>query len=210
MKQFLRTYEPQIVAASFLVALLGYGIWMILSVSAHLSAPTTAIVTAAIYTLGRRSSLQQIYRVAFASGTVTTGFLWLFSNTQPIPNALPTEAIEAWAIIVGWGITAFTILIAAAIELLPRNYFTVIPKHPKRKRIIDYVVGILGTSLFCFLTALILSRVGHVLTSPAELQENIIGIIWMGPFFGWLLTWMFRSQNSSVWTPPKDPRLQKR
>ena len=201
-KDFWGQHKDHVLDAGSLAVFVFFAIWVMVWHSAHLAAPTAAIASAAIATYERHTSIRAAYRLAVAIGLLATGFMWLLSTTEKRSELAPANAAEGWIIIAGWGITAGTVVIATLAAVLPVNYFTRIPRNPKRKLLIDYTVGVTIPTIAMIPTIAILGIIETSIGKPGELAESIPALIFFAPLYGWFLTYALRAKSTSVWTPP--------
>ena len=203
MGQFWDQHKDKDFDVLMLVTLGGFAIWVMGWQSAHLGAPTAAIASGAMAAYERHSRMPGAYRLAIALGLLATGFMWLLSTTEERGLA-PANAIEGWIIITGWGITAATVVLATLATVLPTNYFTRIPKHPKRKLIADYTAGFCIPILVMIPTIAVLGIVETSIGRPGDLDESVPAMIFYAPVNGLVLTMGLRRKPFSIWRHPTD------
>ena len=209
MRDWWKLHKDRAWDIGILVAISSFTIWVIGWQSAHLAAPTAAIATTAIATYERHTTVRKAYSLVFVMGMIATGFMWLLSTTKERLHLAPASAAEGWIIMIGWGITVSTIITATLLTIVPVNYFTRIPRHPKGKLLFDYTVGV-GISIVVMIPTIAIMRiVENSVGQPGDVQEATSALFLLAPMYGWFFTYALRNKPSSVWRPPTDTIEQK-
>lgn len=206
----LKLYEAQILDTGILAAISGFAFWVVAWHSAHLAAPTVAIATAAIATYKDHTAVKKVYELVFVIGMIVTAFMWLISTTEGRTQLAPASPAEGWVIVIGWAITVYTIMTATLLTLLPVNYFTRIPKHPKRKMLFDYTAGIVASVMVTIPSIAVMLIVETSIGQPGDVQESAAALVLLAPLYGCLFTYALRNKPSSVWSPPADATERKK
>ena len=204
IKTLWELQSAEIIDWLFIIFAITFSLFVIWEESAHLSAPTVAVSTALVASIRTRKLLKKVRSAAVGTGVVVTGFLWMLSTTEPMPDPPMTTTTQAWIILIGWNLTAVTILGATLGTTIPRNYFTRIPTRPLQKKIKDYAIGIILSTTIHILTIIVLDHIDHVIAKPGELQEAVPYFLFIGIMHGWLLTHAARNQTRSRWYPLKE------
>ena len=183
-----------------LAAGVAFTVWVALTQSAALAAPTTALFTAALLATrgetAEKSFIEHLRRPVVGIGTTLTAFLWLLSTTQPRTDIMPTNAVEALIIFVGLSMATSVIIVIPIVFAISRLRATKEDTNLLNRKTQEYALGIV-CSVVTFLLVFFMLKLSEGIVGPAENEAfTIVFAIVAAPIFGWFLVFTERNRKS--------------
>ena len=206
MKERSKSFNAELSDGLYLAVIVVFTGWVALTQAATLAAPIAALFTAVLLTPKANTAHDtlagQLHRPLVAIGTTLTAFLWLLSAAQPEANILPTNAAEAFIILIGLVVATTMVVVSPIVFVMPRLMAAKNGSNTPKFRYADYVLGIL-CSIVVFVLLYFMLKVSENLIGPIQHEMGVIAFgVAAAPALGWFIVFSERNRKSRLSQEP--------